>query len=101
MYGIWFELRSCWFRIGRILRTTTVVDLDPWAEMDSTGRLVKCRRTSGHMIGIEHLLSSRPWASPEDQRLFLEGWDVGARYAPVLYENDIPDFYSEATARKT
>lgn len=96
--GIWFELRSCWLRIGRIRGTTTGVDLGLWGETDATGDPLPCKSTFGHIQGIELLLSERPWASPEDERVFLKGWDAGVEW--VRRDNDTFHSGRECTAEK-
>ena len=98
VYRVWLELRSCWFRIGKIRGTTRDASLGPWAEMDATGHLVVCKRTSGRIQGIRYVLATHPWASPEDQRLFLQGWEIGAEW--VLHENGIPHTCSRDTAQQ-
>jgi hypothetical protein len=45
------------------------------------GHLVPCTRTHIRTTCIQQMLSSRPWASSAEARIFLEGWDKGEMWA--------------------
>jgi hypothetical protein len=56
--------------------STGLVNL-PWGHQD-----VRPNKTSqGRKCGIRKLLAFRPWASLQDQQLFLCGWEAGREWA--------------------
>ena len=79
----WFEIRSCYQRIRLISKRGAVYSLSTGrAFLQSPCQGVVANITSPNRIqGIERLLSLRPWASPEDLRMFLFAWELGRECA--------------------
>ncbi len=81
-YAVGQELRSCFVRIGTILRLRTVPinSLGPQFGIDSsTGRLTVCSRTRGRRLDTHKFLNTG-YRSPSDLEIYLTGWNAGARW---------------------
>ena len=65
------------------------VDLGPLLERSNCGQLQRNGRTDARSYGTQALVSRYPWASSIDLQVFLDGFDMGERYA--LGTLDIPE----------
>jgi hypothetical protein len=83
VYGIVWELRTLPHRIQLLRQYRLDLRLDPGPEMgtDSNGDPVYCRRRHSRIVDKQTLSSTLPWASPLEELLFLEAWDMGADWA--------------------
>lgn len=77
------ELRSVAHRIG-LLWTEAPKDLPQMGRawyQDADHSLRVNTKTQGRTASTQNLLARQPWASPEDVRLFLSGWEQGCEWA--------------------
>jgi hypothetical protein len=81
-YGLILELRSSFHRIRLVWQRGEVrpLQMGPVWERVSPALLIANKRTRARTQGIQQLLSSLPWLSPEDGYLFLLGWDAGLEF---------------------
>ena len=79
LHGLLLEFRSFLCRIRIVCKKshTGEVELGPSFERSTHGGLQRCSGTLSRRKGIENMLASRPWATPLDWEIFLEGWDKG------------------------
>jgi hypothetical protein len=82
-YGIVWELRTALPRIQLLRKYRFDQRLDPSPEMgaDPTGSPVYCTRRHTRIVDMQTLRTMWPWASPIEQIILLEGWDMGADWA--------------------
>jgi hypothetical protein len=87
LYGSLLELRSL---IGRIRCLWKQGDIRPieiglvYQQESAGSHLVRNRRSQARSRGIQQLLVACPWASSEDGRLFLAGWDAAEEWHKSL-----------------
>jgi len=89
LHRSFLELRSVVHRI-RLLWRQGSIDLPRMGHewyRDADHNLRVNMRTQGRIRDIQNLLARQSWASPEDCRLFLSGWDAGCEWA--YYNRDI------------
>jgi hypothetical protein len=70
-------------RIGTLYRTRGHrhgVDFGPAGRNSSNGEIVSCAATFRRMRDMQCMLSNHPLATRFDQELYLEGWEMGARW---------------------
>jgi hypothetical protein len=82
-YALFLELCSFYHRIRLLSKRGDVRQPQMglvW-ETSGLGHLIPNRRTQTRIRDMQRLLSSKPWLSPEDWRLFLIGWDAGSEYS--------------------
>lgn len=72
------EVRSLCGHIETRNAPNFLVGLGPGFQMSPNGHLEPYRRTRARIRDIQSMVSSRPWASPVDLQICLEGWDKGA-----------------------
>jgi hypothetical protein len=87
LYGSLLELRSL---VGRIQCLRRQGDIRPieiglvYQQTSAGSHLVRNRRSQARSRGIQQLLAACPWASNEDGRLFLAGWDAAEEWREIL-----------------
>ncbi len=87
-YGILWEIRTAPHRIAVLSAYNKLPQMDPgpaWGK-DSNGDPVYCNRRWNRTRNRQDLRAMWPWASPVEELLFVEAWDMGADWA--LRTND-------------
>jgi hypothetical protein len=76
---ILLEIDSFLSRIRLVARKSYIdsVEMGSYQRRDSLGQRRPNIETLGRRLGIESMLSKRPWATFEDRRVFLEGFEWG------------------------
>lgn len=76
------EIRNLGQRIRMIWQQAKApsVYMGPVWQKTQTGNYQPDTRTHARKLGIKALLGSRPWATVEDCRFFLQGWDAAERF---------------------
>jgi hypothetical protein len=75
------ELRSFLYHTGTLLWRGAIplADIGPLAGAAANGNPVGCSRLHGRMLDTQRFADSYRYASSGDLRLFLAGWNAGAR----------------------
>jgi hypothetical protein len=83
VYGIVWEIRTAPRRIQFLRQYRLDMRLDPGPDwgVDPSGHPFACRRKHARILDKQTLSTTLPWASPVEQMMFLEGWDLGADWA--------------------
>jgi hypothetical protein len=82
LYGLLLEIGSCYHRIRLLCKQGRAPGLDMgsvWLPYTS-GNLIQNTTSQGRIRDIEKLRVAHPWASTEDVRMFLNGWDAGREH---------------------
>jgi hypothetical protein len=77
------ETRNFHHRISAIIRTRGSdrgVDMGRQYHKTETGRYLECSETRARIEDTLHLSKDRPWLTCLDYSLFVEGWNMGARF---------------------
>lgn len=82
LHGLWLEVHSCYQRIQLLCKRGRICRLDMGRMLVelSDHRLVENTTSQGRIQNMQKVLSIRSWASPEDMRMFLLGWDLGREW---------------------
>jgi hypothetical protein len=81
-YALRLSLRTAFGCMKTLLsKKHWAVDFGPLLERLPCGCLVHDGRTDARSVGTQEIESRYPWASIVELQMFLEGFDVGERYA--------------------
>jgi hypothetical protein len=78
------EVRSLFVRIGIQNEENFFVWMGPTWEESPIGHLVSCNWTRARISDTEQMRTMYPWATVVDERTFLAGWSMGAKWGVAL-----------------